>query len=296
MALFYLGALIPLMMLVFINLLNHSGIIDITGTSLEHYGVAVGYVCEVVILTFGLAYSFNRHRVEKEGLQLKLALQQKENARALIETEARERKRIADELHDIAGSMLSAARLNISSVRESNLFSNNENALRLQKADEALNIVSNSVRNLSHALSPIMLQKLGLRKSIENAASFFSSSGKLGVELVVIGFEEYDPALENIYTTLYSITYEFLNNVVKHSGASSAIIQLVEHEDSINLMVEDNGKGLSQAEHQPQKGLSGIISKINYYNGTIAFDNTGTGLVISIEIPKLSYEKTGSTG
>ncbi len=294
MSLFYLGALIPLMIMVLINILNHSGFINITGSYLEQYGVAIGYVTEVIILTFGLAYRFNSYRLEKEKLQLQYQIQQKENAKALIDTEAKERKKIADELHDIAGSMLSAAKLNISSIREANQITDEAIKLKLQKTEQALSIVSGSVRNLSHALSPIMLHKIGFRKSIQNVADFYNSSGKLKINVVVFGFEEYDHNLENIYAVIYSITYEFLNNIVKHSHASEAIIQLMEHDDSITMHVEDNGRGLSQEyDKQNTKGLTGIISKINYFNGTIEFDNTPTGLVISIEIPK-AHEKTGS--
>jgi two-component system, sensor histidine kinase LadS len=294
MALFYLGALIPLMLMVFINILNHSGIINIAGSSLEQYGVAVGYVCEVIILTFGLVSRFNRYRIEKEQLQLAYEVQQKENAKALIDTEAKERKKIADELHDIAGSMLSAAKLNISSIRETNAILDNDTQLKLEKTEEALNVVAASVRNLSHALSPIMLHKIGFKKSIQNVADFYTSSGKLRIEVVVLGFEKFDPALENIYSVLYSITYELLNNIAKHANASEAIIQLIEHEETIIMQVEDNGKGLiSEFDKQNTKGLSGINSKINYFNGKIEFDNTPTGLAIMIEIPK-THEKTGN--
>jgi two-component system, sensor histidine kinase LadS len=295
MALFYLGALVPLMLLVFVNLMNHSGMLNISGTSLEHYGVATGYVCEAIILTFGLVYRFNMYRLEKEKLQVAFERQQKENAKALIDTEAKERRKIADELHDIAGSMLSAAKLNISSIKEKELFASEESKLKLQKAEEAITAVASSVRNLSHALSPVMLEKVGFKKSIEKVISFFNSSGKIQIETLIIGFDDYDASLEHIYTVLYGITYEFLNNIVKHSGASNAILQLIEHDDSITLIVEDNGAGFkAEYDKQNTKGIAGIISKINYFNGSIEFDSGNEGLTIAIEIPKRTYEAKDS--
>ncbi len=297
MAMFYLGALIPLMLLTVISVLNHSGAIDISGTFLERYGVAIGYVCEAIILTFGLVYRFNNYRLEKERLQVDFERTQKENAKALLETEANERKRIADELHDIAGSMLSAAKLNITSIREKNLIPEAEAKLKLQKAEEAIEAVSGSVRNLSHALSPIMIDKIGFKRSVQNITSFFNSSGKINIETVVIGFDEINPENENIYSALYSIIYELVNNIVKHANASNAIIQLIEHDDSFILIAEDNGKGLEKEyDKQNTKGLNGIVSKINYFNGSIVLDNTGNGLIISIEIPKMPYEKKDSSG
>jgi signal transduction histidine kinase len=297
MAVFYLAALIPLMLFTITYILNHAAVIDISGTFLEKYGIPVGYVSEAIILTFGLVYRFNSYRLEKERLQVDFERQKKENAEALLETEAKERKRIADELHDIAGSMLSAARLNITSIREKNLIPEAEAKLKLQKAEEAIETVADSVRSLSHALSPIMIEKIGFKNSVENITSFFNSSGKINIETIVVGFDSLDDKLSNIYSAIYSIIYELVNNIVKHSKASNAIIQLVEHDDSIILIAEDNGIGLkSEYDKQSTKGLNGIVSKINYFNGSIVLDNTEKGLIISIEIPKVLYEKNDSSG
>jgi signal transduction histidine kinase len=296
MAIFYLAALMPLLFLVVTYLLNHSGFINISGTFIEHYGVACGYVIEAIILTFGLVYRFNTYRVEKEQLHIAYERQQKENAKALIDTEAKERRRIADELHDVAGSMLSAAKLNITSIKETDALAVDAKH-KLEKAEEAINIVSGSIRTLSHALSPIMLDKIGLKKSIGNIVAFFNSSRKLHIETVIIGFETFDPRLENIYTAIYSIVYELLNNIAKHSKASNAILELVEHEESIILIAEDNGIGFKEDSTSNTKGLSGIISKVNYFNGSIVFDNNDNkGVIISIEIPKQTYESKDSTG
>ncbi len=297
MALFYLGALIPLMLLTIVNVLNHTALINFSSLSLQRYGVAVGYVCEAIILTFGLVYQFNSYRVQKEKLQLDFEIHQKENAKALIETEATERKRIADELHDIAGSMLSAAKLNITSLREKNLIPGAEAKLKLEKAEEAIESVAGSVRNLSHALSPIMIDKIGFKKAIENITTFFNSSGKIDIEVEIIGFEQYQASLDNIYSAVYSIIYELVNNIVKHANASHALIQLIEHDNCITLIIEDNGKGLSsEYDKQNTKGHNGVISKINYFNGSIMLENTSQGLIISIEIPKALYEKKNSSG
>jgi len=290
MALFYLGALIPLMVLTIVNVLNHTALINSSNLSLQRYGVAIGYVCEAIILTFGLVYQFNSYRVQKEKLQLDYERQQKQNAKALLETEATERKRIADELHDIAGSLLSAARLNLTSIREKDLLPGAEAMLKLEKAEEAIEMVASSVRNLSHALSPIMIEKLGFKSAIQNITSFYNSSGKINIEIEMIGFEKYESALDNMYSAFYSIIYELINNIAKHSNALNAIIQLIEHDDSITLIVEDNGIGMNlEYDKQNTKGLNGIISKINYFNGSIVLDNTGNGLIISIEIPKINY-------
>lgn len=297
MAKFYLAAIIPLMLLTLIILLNHGGVLNIAGSSLERFGVPLGYVCESVILTFGLVYRFNSWRLEKEQLRVAVEQQEKEKAKALLETEGTERRRIADELHDIAGSMLSAAKLNITSIAETDIGLQEGTRDKLQKAEAALNLVAGAVRNLSHALSPIMLDKVGFRKAVQNIPAFFTSTGRLKVELVIVGFEHYHPEMDALYGMLYSIVYESLNNIVKHSGADQAIIQLIEHPDVITAVIEDNGTGLAAGfDKENTKGLAGITSKIKYFNGNIEFDSSEQGLIISIEIPKTNGSENSNRG
>jgi signal transduction histidine kinase len=101
------------------------------------------------------------------------------------------------------------------------------------------------VRNLSHALSPVMLEQVGFKTSLEKVVAIFNASGKIHIHLQVIGFEKYELGLNIYYTSLYSIIYELLNNIVKHSGAKHALLQVTEHDDSFTLIVEDDGIGFN---------------------------------------------------
>jgi signal transduction histidine kinase len=213
---------------------------------------------------------------------------QQENTRILLEVQEAERSQVANQLHDVAGSLLSAARLNLSSFREKELLLNKETSFHLQKTEEALDMVSDMVRNLSHALSPVMLEKVGLKTSLEKIISIVNASGKINIRLLITGFEKYEALLNNYYIALYSIVYELLNNIVKHSGAKNALVQVTEHEDCFTLLAEDDGKGVEpgQLNKKDSIGVAGIRSKINYFGGLVAFDkNEPTGLIVTIEIP-----------
>ncbi|HEX6914943.1 MAG TPA: 7TM diverse intracellular signaling domain-containing protein [Chitinophagaceae bacterium] len=296
MALFYLGALIPLMLMVSVNALNHAGMINITGTSLEQFGVPAGYLCEAVILCFGMVIQFNSYRLEKNRIQEAYELQRRQAISAVIETETNERKRIGDELHDIAGSMLSAARMNISSLQEKNIIGDDDARRKLETAEQAIAKVSDTVRSLSHAISPAALQLTGFKTAVSNIAGYFNAAGKLRFEVSMIGFEIHEPALEPLYTTLYNIVFELMNNTAKHSGASEAFIQLVRHPDSVTLLAEDNGKGMERPGLQATRGLNSVRNRVAHFNGNLSIDNTTTGLVISIEIPVTDYATKNSTG
>jgi two-component system, sensor histidine kinase LadS len=292
LAMFYLVAILVLLASAILQSSFSFGGFNSFSHLLSNFGLAFGYVIEAIILTAGLVYRFNQYRVEKENLLLELNRRQQENTRILMEVQEAERSQVANQLHDVAGSLLSAAKLNLSSLREKGIV-NAEAANHAQKAEDAVGLVSDMVRNLSHALSPVMLEKVGFKTSIEKVIAIVNASGKINIQLIVIGFEKYEPALNNYYTALYSITYELLNNIVKHSGAKNVLVQVTEHEDCFSLLAEDDGIGFDtkQLANRESLGLAGIQSKIDYFNGLIAFDkNKPQGLIVTIEIPVTHHD------
>jgi len=284
LAQFYLVAVGTMLVMTTFQLLYYSGNWQLQQSFYGKFALAIAFIAEVIIVTAGLVYRFNQYRIEKEKLLTELNRRQQENTRIMMEVQEAERDQIANQLHDVAGSLLSAARLNLSSLREHNGHSAQFDH-QLMKAEEAISIVSETVRNLSHALSPIMLQKAGFKTALEKIVAIFNASGKINIELVVVGFDDEHEALHSVYTNLYSIVYELLNNIVKHAHATHALVQVIEHEEAISVMVEDDGVGMSLLQ-QSSMGLAGIRSKVEYYKGALAFDkNNPTGLITTIEIP-----------
>jgi signal transduction histidine kinase len=289
MAIFYLLSIMPIAIFTTIQLTYYSGGVNISNQFWKSYGTATGYVMEAVILTFGLVYRFNSYRLEKEQLLIRVNQEQIKYTKAIITTQETERRQLADQLHDVAGSLLSAAKLNLSSIREKNWITNSDAQKKLETAEDAVTNISEMLRNLSHAISPVMLDKIGFRQSVEKIAAIFNASDKIKVEMEIIGFEKDEPSMHERYSVLYGILYELLNNISKHAQATHALIQLIEHDESVVLMVEDNGRGLniSDAEDSKTHGLAAIKSKIHYMNGNITFDSVlPNGLIVTIEIPK----------
>jgi two-component system, sensor histidine kinase LadS len=288
MAMFYLAAIFTLFIFAILQVSFSLGSLSSFGSFFNSYGLSVGFIMEAIILTAGLVYRFNQYRMDKEKLLTQLNREQQENTRILVEVQQAERSQVADQLHDVAGSLLSAAKLNLSSLREKELVTGKQAGYHLQKTEEAVSMVSDMVRNLSHALSPVMLEKVGLKTSLEKMTAIVNASGKINIRLLVIGFENYKAALNNHYTALYGIIYELLNNVVKHSGAKNVLLQVTEHEDCFSLIAEDDGIGMDPADAggKPTLGIGGIRSKIDFFKGAIALDkNKPTGLIVTIEIP-----------
>ncbi|MEO7265563.1 MAG: 7TM diverse intracellular signaling domain-containing protein [Ferruginibacter sp.] len=289
-ALFFLCSIFLLILAGVAQSFYNTGTISRAKNVLLESGVPMGYLLQLIFLTGGLVYRFNEYRKEKDNLLLEINKQQLANARIMMEVQQGERTQVADQLHDVAGSMLSAARMNLSSIIEESRGNADK---RLIKTEEAVSCVSETIRNLSHALSPVMIEKVGFKTSIEKIISIFNASGKIEISLLVLGFDQYDERLIKYYNVLYSIIYEALNNIARHSKASYALVQVSEHTDCFTVVVEDNGIGMNLAFSQKKAthGLQGIESKVAYFNGQIAFDkNKPTGLIITIELPRKTYE------
>ena len=293
LAIFYLAAVLTLFISAILQISFSLGTLGVSGKFFSNFGLSIGYIMEVIILTAGLVYRFNQYRLDKEKLLIEMNTRQLENTRILMEVQEAERSQVANQLHDVAGSLLSAAKLNLSSLREKNLIPDEQNSLLLSKTEEAVSMVSDMVRNLSHALSPVMLEKVGFKTSIEKVVAIVNASGKINTQLMVIGFEKYEPRLNHHYTALYSIIYELLNNIVKHSGARNVLLQVTEHEDCFSLIAEDDGTGFETEllVNKQSLGIAGIRSKINFLKGSIAFDNNKPhGLIVTIEIPITTHD------
>ena len=285
---FYLAAMFSLIISVILQITFSVGGFNAFGHFFGYFGVSVGLIAEAVILTAGLAHSFNQYRIDKEKLLIEMNKQQQENTRILMEVQEVERNQVALQLHDVAGSLLSAAKLNLSSVLEKGTLIDLKAHLQVVKAEEAISLVSDMVRNLSHALSPVMLKQVGFKTSVEKIVAIFNASGKINIQLVLIGFLDYVPELNNHYTSLYSIIYELLNNIVKHSFATKALLQVAEYDNCFSIMAEDDGIGLqlNKVDKQRSIGMAAIKSRVSYFSGKVAFDNIKPrGLLITIEIP-----------
>ena len=208
-----------------------------------------------------------------------------------MDAEQRERHKIADQLHDEVGGMLSLATLNLSSALE-NGPGDERSGQKLQKTQEVLQSVAVTIRELSHRLTPLVIEKLGFRKAVEDMVESINLSGKLHVGLVIIGWEETGRYSEGLLHDLYRMLQELLQNIIRHAHAAGALVQLVEHVDGLSLIVEDDGVGIGAngvdlGKHSKGgKGLRAIRSKITYLNGRIEIGpKQDKGTLIVIELP-----------
>ncbi len=243
----------------------------------------------ILLLVLYLRYRQIRSRQREALQQSKLEQLEKQKhielMQSVIEAEENERRKIADQLHDEVNAMLALATLNISSALEKGTAGAEADA-QLQKAQEVLSSVSTTIRELSHRLTPLLIEKYGFRKAIEDLAQTINISGKLKLETVITGFEDTRKYPAGFLNDLYRISQELLHNVLKHAHATHALLELVEHEKQVSLMVEDNGIGIAEDQAEKGKGLNNIKSRVAYVNGRIEISHKkDNGTLIVIEIP-----------
>lgn len=238
----------------------------------------------LLIVLLGISY-YNRYKLkQKDKLQKAVIHQQELATKAVIEAEEKERKRIAADLHDGVGQVMSAASMNLSVISNDIPFANEQQRNAFEKARLLVDDGCKEVRTVSHNIMPNALLKSGLATAIREFLNKIDSQ-VLQVNIYTEGLNERLP--NNIETVLYRVIQECVNNTIKHAEADSLDLSLIQDEDGISITIEDNGKGfdLKKANTADGIGLQNLKSRIGYLNGTIEWDSTiGRGTVVSIHI------------
>jgi two-component system NarL family sensor kinase len=204
-------------------------------------------------------------------------------ANAILEAEEKERKRIASDLHDGIGQMMSAVKMNLSGIATKINWQNPQEKVLLDKTIALVDESCKEVRTVSHNLMPNALLKSGLSSAVKTFLDRIDHK-KIKVHLYTEGLEQ--RLNDNIEIVLYRAIQEIVNNVIKHANANHLDLSLIKDADGINCTIEDNGIGFSPTKIQAGIGLKNIKSRIDYLNGTVEWDTAiGKGTLVAIHIP-----------
>ncbi len=210
---------------------------------------------------------------------------QTEVQRALIWGEEKERQRVAQELHDGLGSLLSTLRLNAESIDLSGKNLNTQEKMAYQNVIELIDKACTELRSISHNMMPASIQQFGLGDTLYTIINKINTGSSIHFTLDIYGFEK---RLEDeIELSVYRIILELTNNIVKHSQAKNATIQLIRYDDSISILVEDDGIGIRNEDLVNKGiGLLSLSTRVESLKGKIIIDsNKNTGTTFNIEIP-----------
>lgn len=241
----------------------------------------------ILLLTSLSAYLYyRRYRLrQKNRLQKEIMHQQEIATRAVMEAEEGERQRIAKDLHDGVGQMMSAAKMNLSAFESEWKIADPEQKNSLDKIISLVDESCREVRSVSHNMMPNVLLKKGLASAIGEFLEKIESR-ILKVHLHTEGLQ--DRIDSNVEIVLYRVIQECVNNVIKHAGATHLDISIIRDQDGISATIEDNGKGFDVSDETKHEGmgLKNIRTRVEFLKGTVDFDSApGKGTLVAVHVP-----------
>lgn len=221
----------------------------------------------------------------EEKYKLQLA-EEKVRAASLMEGQEGERKRLAADLHDGIGQMLTGLRLHSEKVKSFN-FTNIKQEKSFVELQNLIQETIEATRTVSFNLAPSVLSDFGVVPAIR-----ILTEQVLKLTEIKFDFqsEKINRLPEGIETSLYRITQEAIHNAVKYANPSLIKIQLSDNEKLVKLIISDNGEGFDLKSIKNKMGGSGLKNmqaRAELLNGTFKIQSKiGKGTSIRIEIPK----------
>lgn len=224
--------------------------------------------------------------IESQKLENVLKDQELHEIDKMLEGQEKERLKIANDLHDNLGSILATLRLNFQNLYQQKEGIKEDEQEMFAKTDDLIEEAYQKVRGMAHAKNAGVIGSEGLVPAVQNIAKKVAIPNKLKVQVIPFGLTK---RLENaLEVTLFRMVQEILTNTIKHAEATEITISLTQDEDSINILIEDNGKGFNPKiiDKKDGMGLSNIEKKAEQLNGTFNIDSfEGKGTTIIIDIP-----------
>lgn len=255
------------------------------------FGLGITGIVLLILIVIAL-----RNRARKNRIISAQRIQQLEDekrilaAQSVIVGQEEERKRIAQELHDGIGVLLSTA-----SMHFSNLSLDDDPAKTRKtysKATKMLNEASKEVRKVSHNMMPGVLSKFGLNEAIEDLFETIEETGAMHTEVTMECKKERLP--ENLEIMIYRVVQEMINNTIKHAEASTIKCKMKRTDSDISIHFADDGKGFNSDVLPKDRslGIFGIRSRVDFLGGIVNLQSKpGSGTSYDITIPLVQKSK-----
>ena len=255
-----------------------------------------------VIIILSLLYGVNFYKLKQKNLGLELSQtqliqsQKIEKIRsdsqvrilnATIDGKESERKQIAETLHDSVSALLSSANLHLQATKGQ---FNGKTPVEIDKTREIITEASQKIRDLSHTLVSSVLLKFGLKFALKDMADKYSNS-QIEINTNFGKVKRYHQSFE---IKMYNIIQEFINNILKHSKASLANIDLEEKNGELFLTITDNGIGFdkNQITQKDGLGINQIDARIKVMKGKFHIESSkNNGTKIKVQLPVIEKEQ-----
>lgn len=243
----------------------------------------------VVLLVGGLYYRTYRQKQQLQQQRIDQLETEKQlmAAEAILKGEEKERSRLAKDLHDGLGGMLSGVKFSFQHMRE-NLVMTPDNQAAFERGIDMLDSSIKELRRVAHNMMPESLVKFGLDAALKDFCHHVNETGAITLQYQSFQLEDFTLD-QQMAIGIYRIVQELINNILKHAAATNALVQINQRDRHINITVEDDGKGFDTRILNQSDGMgwSNIQSRINYLQGKIDVQSTpdkGTSVFIEFDV------------
>jgi len=203
---------------------------------------------------------------------------------AVLKGEEQERTRLAKDLHDGLGGMLSGIKYSLNAMK-GNLIMTPENHQAFERSMDMLDSSIKEMRRVAHNMMPEALVRFGLDTALKDYCHDLNQSGALQVSYQSIGLAEENPD-QTTGITIYRIVQELIGNTLKHAAAKNAIVQITKTNGLLALTVEDDGNGFDTTLLEQSKGIgwTNIQHRVDFLKGKLDIRSApGKGTSVHIE-------------
>ena len=235
-------------------------------------------------------YTQQKQRLAQQESQLKeqkiKQLEQEKQLSAvdgMLRGQEEERSRLARDLHDGLGGMLSSIKFSLTAMSGNQILPE-QSALAFGRVIDTLDSSIQELRRVARNMMPEALVRFGLKDALQDYVDYLNRSGGQLIDYQTFGLDERLPQATEII--IFRIVQELLNNVQKHAVATQTLVQLIRDGSRFNLTVEDNGKGFDTSRLVTEQGIGwlNIKSRVDYLNGTLDVASApGKGTSVTIE-------------
>lgn len=265
-----------------INILNKQATIQRLKIEKRNQTIALLTGVSLLIGIIGYQY-FNRRKMRQQTLMKdELALQQQLATKAVIAAEEQQKQRIASDLHDGVGQLLSVVSMNLSVLGNKVKFDDPINETTYEQTVQLLKDSYKEMRTISHQMMPNSLQKHGLPE----ATRLFLNEINGAILNVSFHAEGFTNRLDsNVEIMIYRVVQECVNNVIKHAQASNLDVHMELYDDKLTCTIEDDGTGFETDVAKEGIGLNNIRSRIGFIKGQIEINSSPTmGTLVAINV------------
>jgi signal transduction histidine kinase len=255
----------------------------------EQLYYVIVFITIVLLLSLIIIFIlFRKRMIQKRQIaeQKNILLEQEKNliaTQSVLVGETTERSRLAKDLHDGLGGILSALKINLYDMKKG-MSMEASDVVRFNKALDLLETSTMELRRVSHNLMPESLALFGLKAALTDYCNSFENK-------VIFHFFGDDIRIDKtVESSVYRIIQELVNNAIKHANAKQINVQLIIEDNRVNISVQDDGIGFDTTKMEALKtsGIKNVYNRVYALkNGQIDFDssiNKGTEITILFEL------------